>query len=442
MCSMDIQKKIKILEKALPQKEWILLDYVSFTPKNTISASQLFLHWKKEMISPERRGVKFYVHLPFCATLCKYCMYNVIKYSDQQSVEEYIDSMISYLETYKDVFHDTYFEGIYVWWWTPSLLSEEQLKRLFSYIFENFNFDNRYYKEIELNPSSTTFEKLDTLKILWFDRVSFWVQSFEKNTLKIENRTYVTEKRVWELVDYAKSLWFHDINLDIIAWLNEETEVEIQTSLKKTLLLKPYGITVYTILKDMERSTFYRDDAESFYEKLGKMYSSILSKTKALFDYEKEDWSNVLGFTLKLKKSPKHKRMYDAHSEEPNSIFAVWYKSFWKIWGVGNYETGAFWKEISFLFRKHSQLHEFYSALLQSFQYELISSFFQEKFKVDIWKAYKTEIDYLVSEWILQQTSLWWKYIWDEKFIWYYGLLFLDTRNMLACIKQRFYEKG
>jgi coproporphyrinogen III oxidase-like Fe-S oxidoreductase len=38
------------------------------------------------------------------------------------------------------------------------------MEELFSYIFSNFEFNEDYCKTIELNPSSTDFQKLDIIK--------------------------------------------------------------------------------------------------------------------------------------------------------------------------------------------------------------------------------------------------------------------------------------
>lgn len=441
MIKNKIQKKTEILNKLLPNKKGILLDYVHFSEEQNISIEALKKYWEEKIEWGDKDQISFYIHLPFCATICKYCMYNTIQFSDFHKVEAYIDAMISFLEDLKDTFQDTVFAWIYVWWGTPSLLQPQQLKRLFTYVFSNFRFDNNFFKEIELNPSSTNFEKLDVLSDLGFDRISLGVQSFNKETLKIENRTYVPEEKIRELVSYAKSKNFRDINLDIIAGLNKESEEEIYLNLEKTLSIEPYSITIYTILKDMERSVIFQNNPESFYKDIELLYKRVLDTSSFQENYSKEEWSNVLGFTLHHKDSPKKKYMYDAHKEDPGSIFSAWFKSFWKIFGKGTYETKIFWEDFLFWFREHSYLQEFYSSFLQSFQFEVDYSFFQQHFGLDFSKKYADEIHFLSQKGVIELTSRGFRYIWDKNMIGYYGLLFLDIKNMIACIKERFYEK-
>jgi len=62
--------------------------------------------------------------------------------------------------------------------------------------------------------------------------------------------------------------------------------------------IAPYSISVYTILKDMERSIIYKTDAESFYSEVKKIYQNIVRDSDITQDYINPEWSNVLGFKL------------------------------------------------------------------------------------------------------------------------------------------------
>lgn len=440
---MSIFKKIHILNKYIPNKTNILLDYISLDKKNDIFVNDIYLKWKDYLEDYEVK-VKFYLHIPFCSRICKYCMYNTVKINKEKNneIDDYIDDLISYLEKFKNIFSKIEFKWIYIWWWTPSILSEKQMEKLFFYIYKNFKFDSNYYKTIELNPSSTNFKKLDILKKYWFDRISLWIQSFNKKTLDIENRTYVSDKRIKELVLYAKWLWFKDINLDIIAGLNDEWKIEILDNINKLYDIEAYTITVYTILKDMERSIFYKKDKNTFYKEINKLYNDIIYKTYILKKYKRNDWSNVLWFTLDYYGKPESKILYDAHSEDISSLFWVGYKSYSKIWWVWSYEMKEF-KKWSYIhkFEKSSKQLEIYKYILQSFQYKIDKKDFIEKFWYEIEDEFGDVISFLENKEIITVDKSFINYIWNEKYIWYYGLLFLDMKNLIKFIKYRFYEK-
>lgn len=439
---MLIEEKIKLLEKLLPQKKWILLDYVLFSDGEYIWYKNIVEKWKQSITRKQKIPTQFYLHIPFCSKKCNYCMYDTIVLKDKNFIDKYIDDIISFLENFKEIFSDTFFNWIYVGWWTPSLLSTNQINKLFWYIFSNFKFDKDYYNTIELNPVSTTVEKLLILKQIWFDRISFWVQSFNKEILDIENRTYVSEWKILEYVNYAKSIWFLDVNIDIILWLNKENENGFKYTLSKLKTILPDSITVYTILKDKEKSIFYKEDSELFYKKIKDVYNNALKETWIIDLYDSSSDSHVLWFSLNKKELHNRKNIYEAHNSNLESLFWVWYKSFWKILWVGTYDTMLFEKSwYKFKFNQINEEQEMLSYILKEFQYKINKKDFEQKFSFKIEEKFWSEIDYLVNNNIITNNKKYITYIWDENYIGYYWLIFLDLLNLVKFIKYRFYWK-
>lgn len=437
---MSVEQKQKFLDRILPEQDNIYLDYLEFHVKKNMDTQALKRKWMQWL--KQNKKLQFYLHIPFCSRICTYCMYNTLETHNQKEIDEYIDALIEYLWEFKSVFQEISFYGIYIWGGTPSILSPEQMERLFEYIFENFNFHEEYYKTIEMNPSSTTFEKLDIIRQAGFTRVSFGVQSFNKETLEIENRTYVSPKRIKEIVVYAKNLWFQDINCDLILWLNKEWEKDILFSLREMKWIHPYSITVYTILKDMERSVIYQSDEKTFYEEVKKIYTHILRDSHIEEEYINPAWSNVLGFKLVSKKHPWPLKDYEAHSKEKMSLFAVWHKAFWKIWWEWSYENSHFSLSlISHSFQKLSSELEVYMYILKEFQFQISRQDFLEKFGCKIEEKFWEELKYLEQKGIISIDNEYIKYIWEDRKIGYYGLLFLDRNALIRFVKYRYYEK-
>lgn len=435
---MDIQKRHIFLEKVILKKEDILLDYVSFHPKKNRSVKQIKEMWTNFIqVHNGVKKVQFYLHIPYCSRICKYCMYNTILLKNPKDVDKYIDTLKTYFETFKDVFKNTIFHGLYVWWGTPSILNTAQMQDLFSSLFNNFSFSDEHYKTIEMNPSSSSFEKIDTLKTLWFSRISFWVQSFDKKTLQIEDRTYVSPKKIWELVGYAKKVWFDDINTDIIFWLNDEKYEHMLSNLEKMKVIEPYSITLYTILKDMHRSTIFQENQEEFYKNIQNIYSKVLAQSKILENYTQDEWSNVLWMTLYHKSRPPQKWWYEAHSTSDTSLFWVWDRAFSKIWWIGTYENSDF-SASSHAYEESSFKEEMYKYVLQAFQYEIDAQLFFDNFWVEIEQYFWEELKYFVQIWILKFYDNKYIYIWNPKLIGYYWILFLDKEYLLRFL---FYRK-
>ncbi len=437
----NIKKKKKIINKFLKNTDNIMFDHFHFFSKNMENTDFIYSRWKDfiERNKPHKLWIKFYLHIPYCISTCNYCMYSSVKMKNNKQIQDYINNIINYLDNFKKIFKDLEFNWLYVGWGTPSILKDKQMKELFEYILNNFYFRTDYYKSIELNPYSTTFEKLEILNSLWFDRISFWVQSFNKKTLQKEKRPYISPKKIKELIDYSKKLYFENINIDFIMWLTDETEEEILNSIKNITYIKPHHVVLYTILKNRKKSPLYQNSEKNFYENINILEEKIKNQPeiKKLFNYDK--WSNLLWMDLYLKNKSFEKRTYDGHSSHPESLFWVWYKAYWKIWGWWSYQCQQINdRKTLHLYEPSNFKSEMYYYLLQSFQTEINKKEFKDFFWVDLKKDFQEEINYLIKKEIIKEDENYFKYIWNEKDTWYYWLLLLDTKFLILFLKNNF----
>jgi oxygen-independent coproporphyrinogen-3 oxidase len=111
---------------------------------------------------------------------------------------------------------------LYFWWWTPSILSIEELQEIFKCFpfFQQTNIPTNQPTNSEItlesNPEDITEEKVKWWKDIGINRVSLWVQSLDDivlNTIKRANR---------ETILYALEILnkhFENINVDFILGL-------------------------------------------------------------------------------------------------------------------------------------------------------------------------------------------------------------------------------
>ncbi len=166
--------------------------------------------------------VNLYFHIPFCKTRCTYCNFHIITWDKNKSLisHVYINKLLKEIDLFIKNVDDFKVKTIFIWWWTPSYLDENDLEYLLSTIQNKFqnNYDKNIEISFEWNPDSFNLEKLKILKKYNVNRLSFWVQTFNNDILKNINRTY-TEKTVYEIIDLSKKIWFNNINIDMIYWL-------------------------------------------------------------------------------------------------------------------------------------------------------------------------------------------------------------------------------
>jgi len=185
-----------------------------------------------------------YIHIPFCIKKCAYCDFVSFTSGDFQ---KYLDMLFLEMEKYKGEEIDTVFIG----GGTPTVLSAEQLERLFEKVNSTFNILPDSEITVEANPGTLTVDKLKALKKSGVNRLSIGVQSFNDNELKVIGRIH-SSKTAIDTINLAKE-YFDNINIDLISALPESTKESFFATLKTAVSLGVQHISCYSLI--LEEST-------------------------------------------------------------------------------------------------------------------------------------------------------------------------------------------
>jgi Coproporphyrinogen III oxidase and related Fe-S oxidoreductases len=104
---------------------------------------------------------------------------------------------------------------------TPSLIEEDLLSNLLSFLRSRFDLRTLSEFTIEANPESIEKTKFEAFKALGVNRVSMGVQSFNDETLKILGRIHYSKTAI-EKFELLREIGFSNINLDLIFFLPNE----------------------------------------------------------------------------------------------------------------------------------------------------------------------------------------------------------------------------
>ena len=113
-----------------------------------------------EEINEVKMNKAIYIHIPFCAKKCYYCDFTSYVGRDEE-INSYLDSLEKEMDLYMDKKEDIY--SIFIGGGTPSLLSPDQLDRLFGIIEKKVNLESLCEYTIESNPGTLTRDKLRTM---------------------------------------------------------------------------------------------------------------------------------------------------------------------------------------------------------------------------------------------------------------------------------------
>ena len=194
-----------------------------------------------------RNDINLYVHVPFCAQICRFCNLYTTAIRDGDIYSQYVDRVISEVEAYSSAdilpasprWRTLYFGG-----GTPSALPLNLLATLLAAIRNRLSIDDIEETAIEVAPETVTVDYLKGLRSLGFDRVSMGFQSTSPAELRSIGRSYSAEKQV-EIAAAAMKLGFRNLCLDLIFGLPGQDERSWQHSLQSVIAMRPHTICCY-----------------------------------------------------------------------------------------------------------------------------------------------------------------------------------------------------
>lgn len=260
-----------------------------------------------------------YLHIPFCRKRCRFCYFKVYTEKDANEIEKYLSAATRELELYsrkpftggrKPTF--IYFGG-----GTPSYISSRQLSALTMRMKELLPWDGAQEVTFECEPGTLTETKLKVIREIGVTRLSLGIENFDDHILEINGRAHGA-KEIDRAYDYARSVGFPQINIDLIAGMVGETAENWQECVRKTIALAPDSVTIYqmeipfntTIFKEMKaggetvapvadwktkrqwvRDAFAELERAGYY--VGSAYTAVKDPSKTRFVYRDLLWSGA-----------------------------------------------------------------------------------------------------------------------------------------------------
>lgn len=239
----------------------------------------------------QRKPLSLYVHIPFCSTICFYCGCNKIVTANRKRTEPYLAALKKEIRLQAaEVDRSRCVDQLHWGGGTPTYLDNEQMTELMEHIRAEFPLrrDDQGDYSLEIHPQSVTPARLDHLRALGFNRLSFGVQDFDKEVQTAVNR-FNDEGEVAELVAASRSLGFRSLNLDLIYGLPKQSAVTFAKTLETVIRLRPDRLSLFNYahmphLFKAQRQINARELPEP-QEKLRILHNSILQLQEAGYIY-------------------------------------------------------------------------------------------------------------------------------------------------------------
>jgi oxygen-independent coproporphyrinogen-3 oxidase len=204
-----------------------------------------------------------YLHIPFCRKRCHFCYFKVYTDKNASEVDQYLDAALEELALFsvRPVIGGRRPRFVYFGGGTPSYISSRQLTRLVEGMKRLLPWDEAEEVTFECEPGTLTEGKLRTIRDLGVTRLSLGVENFDDEILQANGRAHAS-REIGRAYDFARSIDFPQINIDLIAGMVGETDENWRECVRKTIAMDPDSITIYqmevpyntTIFKEMRQS--------------------------------------------------------------------------------------------------------------------------------------------------------------------------------------------
>lgn len=154
-----------------------------------------------------------YLHIPFCKQACNYCDFHFS--TSLKMKASFVDALVTEIELRKSVFEQQTINSIYFGGGTPSLLSKEDLNRIFETLFTSFRVSPLAEITLEANPDDLSPEKIQVLKKTPINRLSIGVQSFRDEDLRFMKRAHNAKEALSSIKSCIKA-GFTNLTIDLI----------------------------------------------------------------------------------------------------------------------------------------------------------------------------------------------------------------------------------
>jgi oxygen-independent coproporphyrinogen-3 oxidase len=230
-----------------------------------------FSVWTKEAVARDARPalaaeprpdvpLGLYLHIPFCRKRCHFCYFRVYTDKNAGEVQGYLDTLAREWELYNQQraiagrpLNFVYFGG-----GTPSYISTRQLQSLVKRMDAVSSWRAAEEITFECEPGTLTESKLAAIRDIGVTRLSLGVENFDDAILEANGRAHRSGE-IGKAYEYAQSLDFPQINIDLIAGMLGETDANWRDCVQKTIDMAPDSVTIYqmelpfntTISKDL-----------------------------------------------------------------------------------------------------------------------------------------------------------------------------------------------
>jgi oxygen-independent coproporphyrinogen-3 oxidase len=162
-------------------------------------------------------------------------------------IPEYVESMIREIKLMgKASGEKLCVHTVYIGGGTPSLMESFHIRNILDTIRQEYELLDDAEISMEANPGTVSKEKLVAFRKAGINRISFGVQSFQPEELKLLGRIHTAEEAKSAMF-LAREAGFENLNLDLMYGLPGQNIASWKETLQQAVNLQPEHISLYAL---------------------------------------------------------------------------------------------------------------------------------------------------------------------------------------------------
>ena len=200
------------------------------------------------------RPLAVYVHIPFCEAVCHYCACSKVVTPHRSRAADYVDALEQEIGLVRAALREPGLAvaQLHLGGGTPTFLTDQDLHRLLAALRRAFRLDSQTRASIEADARTITPARLDMLRQLGFQDISYGIQDLDPQVQRAVNRVQPHET-VAQALAWSHELGFLSVNADLICGLPCQTPERFAHTVQALIGMRPTHVTLYRYVHAPQR---------------------------------------------------------------------------------------------------------------------------------------------------------------------------------------------
>ncbi|WP_184715627.1 radical SAM family heme chaperone HemW [Caulobacter sp.] len=187
-----------------------------------------------------------YVHWPYCARICPYCDFNVVRDRGRTDEQQALaDAIVADLEAQRALTGERELLSIFFGGGTPSLMAPDQVARVIETAKRLWSPVADLEISLEANPTDAEAGRFDALAAAGIQRLSLGVQALDDASLKALGRNHDAGAARRAIAAATKA--FPRLSIDLIYARPGQTDAAWRAELSEAIALGPEHVSPYQL---------------------------------------------------------------------------------------------------------------------------------------------------------------------------------------------------